>query len=432
LAGGAIFNALLPGYLLPAFVAAVLAYVAAPLGERYRNPALAAALVLGLAYLLLETRVLFHGLEISLHRGGSLAELGIQTTICLGVAAGIGWAFLHLASGFPQQAFLGPAALAAVLFVAGPLLGYNPLLRWTPIAGGAILNSLIPGYLLPALSSILLALVIRPLRPFYQVAGAAGALICLAYLVLQVRVLFHGPVIAAGRGTTIAELGTDTSIFLILAIALMYAARLKQERLLALAAMAVTALALVVGGLGLGLFVNPLFSGAVAGGALINTLLVGYALPAALFLVLAREATRHERHIVPETFRLATAIAAIAFLFAFVTLETRRVFQGAVIWFSLPTSQAEWYAYSAVWLVLGLMLLAYGLWRRSTPMRLASGLFVLASVVKVFLFDLAGLEGILRAASFIGLGLALIGIGLVYQKLIFGRPSVPSAAAAAA
>ena len=32
---------------------------------------------------------------------------------------------------------------------------------------------------------------------------------------------------------------------------------------------------------------------------------------------------------------------------------------------------------------------------------------------------LSGLEGALRAFSFIGLGLALIGIGLVYQKLVF-------------
>ena len=49
-------------------------------------------------------------------------------------------------------------------------------------------------------------------------------------------------------------------------------------------------------------------------------------------------------------------------------------------------------------------------------------MFVIASVAKVFLYDLAGLQGILRAASFIGLGLALIGIGLVYQKLVFARP----------
>jgi uncharacterized membrane protein len=206
---------------------------------------------------------------------------------------------------------------------------------------------------------------------------------------------------------------------------------LRQSRLLSLAAMAVAALALAVSGFGLGLYANPLFTGAiVAGGPLINTLLVGYGLPAALAFVLAREVSRHDRVLGPEAFRLGTCIAAIALLFGFVTLETRRVFQGPIIWYGRATSEAEWYAYSAVWLVLGLALLAYGLRRQSTTMRLASALFVFASVGKVFLFDLAGLQGILRAASFIGLGLALIAIGLVYQKLVFARPSAPAAAAA--
>jgi uncharacterized membrane protein len=50
-------------------------------------------------------------------------------------------------------------------------------------------------------------------------------------------------------------------------------------------------------------------------------------------------------------------------------------------------------------------------------------LVVVAAVLKVFLYDLAQLEGILRALSFIGLGAVLIGIGLVYQKLIFPRSS---------
>jgi uncharacterized membrane protein len=64
----------------------------------------------------------------------------------------------------------------------------------------------------------------------------------------------------------------------------------------------------------------------------------------------------------------------------------------------------------------------------SSPTRCspAARLFVIASVAKVFLFDLAGLQGILRAASFIGLGLALIGIGLVYQKLVFAKPRAPA------
>jgi uncharacterized membrane protein len=88
-----------------------------------------------------------------------------------------------------------------------------------------------------------------------------------------------------------------------------------------------------------------------------------------------------------------------------------------------PASEAENYAYSAVWLALGIVLLAIGLWRASRELRVASGFFVVAAVLKVFLYDLAQLEGILRALSFIGLGAVLVGIGLVYQKLIFPRSS---------
>ena len=38
----------------------------------------------------------------------------------------------------------------------------------------------------------------------------------------------------------------------------------------------------------------------------------------------------------------------------------------------------------------------------------------MATVAKVFLYDMAGLTGLWRVASFLGLGLTLIGIGRVY------------------
>ena len=40
------------------------------------------------------------------------------------------------------------------LFVGGPGFFYNPLLRVEPIAGGALFNALIPGYLLPAFATL--------------------------------------------------------------------------------------------------------------------------------------------------------------------------------------------------------------------------------------------------------------------------------------
>jgi uncharacterized membrane protein len=61
-------------------------------------------------------------------------------------------------------------------------------------------------------------------------------------------------------------------------------------------------------------------------------------------------------------------------------------------------------------------------WRRSKEARWASAFFVIVTTLKVFFFDLAGLEGALRALSFLGLGVALIGIGLVYQRAVFAKP----------
>ena len=42
----------------------------------------------------------------------------------------------------------------------------------------------------------------------------------------------------------------------------------------------------------------------------------------------------------------------------------------------------------------------------------------MVAVAKVFLFDMSELEGVLRALSFIGLGVVLIGIGLFYQRML--------------
>jgi uncharacterized membrane protein len=424
--GGPILNALALGYLLPGILAGLLAAAARRTRPVwYWAGAGAGALALVLAFLLLETRMLFRGPVISLDRGASLAELGVDTTICLAVATGIAWALAKTGSTFLRQALIA-VALAAMMGVGGIGLLYNPLLRPDAVAGGAIFNALIPGYLLPALAAAALARVTYPSRPVYTTDAAAAALaLGLLYLALAVRVIFQGASIAASRGAGIAELGVDTTIFLAVAIALMHAAERWRSRPLLLGAMATAALALTVGLIGLGFLANPLRTGdAVAGSMVLNTLLVGYGLPAALAFVLARQANRGEGMPVPPAFRLATSIAAIAWLFALVTLETRRVFQGADLSYLRPTSEGEWYAYSAVWLVLGVALLAYGLWRRSTTIRLVSAVFVFASVAKVFLFDLAGLEGILRAASFIGLGLALIGIGLAYQKLVFAERRV--------
>jgi uncharacterized membrane protein len=39
-------------------------------------------------------------------------------------------------------------------------------------------------------------------------------------------------------------------------------------------------------------------------------------------------------------------------------------------------------------------------------------------VVKVFVGDMSNLEGLFRIASFVGLGLCLVGIGWLYQHFV--------------
>ena len=114
-------------------------------------------------------------------------------------------------------------------------------------------------------------------------------------------------------------------------------------------------------------------------------------------------------------------------IFAYVTLSVRHLFHGPQIGMLNATSSPEQWAYSAAWLVLGVVFLAYGLWRGSLEARIASAALIVLTAVKVVFFDLAGISGLWRALSFLCLGAVLIGIGLVYQKLVFAKPGAGGA-----
>ena len=53
--------------------------------------------------------------------------------------------------------------------------------------------------------------------------------------------------------------------------------------------------------------------------------------------------------------------------------------------------------------------------------RLGSLLLMLAAVAKVFLLDASGVDGLLRIASFVALGISLIGIGWLYGRALGAR-----------
>lgn len=174
------------------------------------------------------------------------------------------------------------------------------------------------------------------------------------------------------------------------------------------------------------IFANPLWTGDPVGGRFVNLLLLAYALPAILAAILAWVA----RDTRPDWYSTGAAAASLVLALAYVSFELRRLFQGEVL--TGATSDAEWYAYSAVWLAFGVALLGAGLVFRSRPARIASASVIVLTVAKVFLSDLANLEGALRALSLLGLGVVLIGIGWLYQRLLAPRASPPSPDATAA
>jgi uncharacterized membrane protein len=80
-------------------------------------------------------------------------------------------------------------------------------------------------------------------------------------------------------------------------------------------------------------------------------------------------------------------------------------------------SRTENWLYSAALLGLALVWLGHGIRTGLGDLRIAGLALLTAVTLKVFLIDAAALEGILRILSFLGLGLALIGIGWAYGRI---------------
>ena len=76
------------------------------------------------------------------------------------------------------------------------------------------------------------------------------------------------------------------------------------------------------------------------------------------------------------------------------------------------------------------MLLGIGIAVSSQRARLASAVVIALTIVKAFLIDMSTLTGVYRALSFMCLGLVLVAIGWLYQRILFRRQAPPPAAAA--
>ena len=126
-------------------------------------------------------------------------------------------------------------------------------------------------------------------------------------------------------------------------------------------------------------------------------------------------------------YRVIAAITAVTLALFYLTLEVRRLFHGPIL--AGRTTDAEQYSYSMVWLVFGIALLAVGFALRSQPARLLALGVITLTIAKVFIFDTASISGIYRALSVIGLGVVLLGIGWIYQRLLYPRTLATEATA---
>ncbi|MBV7259043.1 DUF2339 domain-containing protein [Erythrobacter crassostreae] len=98
----------------------------------------------------------------------------------------------------------------------------------------------------------------------------------------------------------------------------------------------------------------------------------------------------------------------------------RQIFAGSVLT-APPIGQSESLMISLLGIALALGYLWWGSFKSLRSWRIGSLVLMLGAVGKVFLIDAAGLEGLLRIASFLALGFSLIGIGWVYSRQLSRR-----------
>ena len=142
----------------------------------------------------------------------------------------------------------------------------------------------------------------------------------------------------------------------------------------------------------------------------LNLLMLLWGLPAVLFWGFSRL-------LLQIRLQKAALCAALASGFLYLTGTIRHFWQEGQILLSLPTSVAEQYSYSLVFLTLAIATVLLAQWQNRSTARKAGFALLSLVVLKVFVVDLNDLTGVLRALSFIGLGLSLVMLGWLFQRL---------------
>lgn len=324
------------------------------------------------------------------------------------------------------QVLLGLGLAHGVLL---QVLGYNPLLAWwTPaVAGPPLADALFLGYLAPAallgFATVKKVSVRRELLAVYA-AGAGG--FGFVWAAMELRRLFQGASLHAaldpvGR----AEWAAYGVLVLASAAAVLLVGQMAARRTWTLSPLAgaVTAAGRIAGWAALALAVwiygyaasswwGPI-ERPLAGHLAAGLLFALYAAGAAAAFVLARLAAQAGDPRLGRAARLAVP----AILFGLLNLLVRYGFRGLDMRPDLREASLETWTFSAVWGLYGFGLLVYGAARRSVDLRVAGLTVLIAALAKIFLFDMARLDGVVRAGSFLAVGALLLAAAVLVRRL---------------
>jgi uncharacterized membrane protein len=371
--------------------------------------------------------------SIALFATGTLAALALALTFALEK----GWLTIALALMSAGTAWISTQrpiaflrALAAILAGIVVLrIGYEPRIVGEAVGTTPIFNWLLWGYGIPAASFWAGSILLRrggddaPLRT----VEAAAILFTVLLAFMEIRhAVNNGDVYRQSAGLT--EVALQVCVALAMAIGL-ERLRIRTGSVIHNAgAVLLTAFAGLAAVFGLMLLENPILWSIDVGGIVINLLLLGYALPAVLALLLSYAVAGRR----PVAYANAIAAGALILALAYVTFEIRRIYHGPIMAHG-PTTGAEQYTYSIAYLAFGVVLLGIGILFNSQRARLASAVVIGLTILKAFLIDMSTLTGVYRALSFMCLGLVLVAIGWLYQRILFRRqqaaPVAPSAPA---
>jgi uncharacterized membrane protein len=265
------------------------------------------------------------------------------------------------------------------------------------------------------------------LTPLLESAGAGFAAVFVDLLVFRwLRDGFAGDAATTHWGLTLLALP-----WLVTALVALW--RLQVGGALLALRKALAALAGAIGLAGLAAAVtlaNPLSAvggSAAAGPAPFDTLSLAYLVPAALALAAARLFQNRLPWL-----RLPLVWASGLFAALWLGLEIRRFWVGDALWQGgLP--QGELISYTVAMVLAAAAQLYQSIARGSSGLRRLAMAVVVLTVLKVFWFDAAGLTGLTRVASFLGLGLALAGTAWLNRWAAAQQaPAAPDAGAPAA